>query len=132
MDIRRARPFPRFAHPLTFELAWDDETIRGESIFLSENELTIAHPETTPSLPDKAVLSLPALDLVDVPVKLRQDTDDQLSLEFLQLSLAQRRALVQFLYCQPGQWETKPKSEARAVWEYARAGLRMYPLTESV
>jgi cellulose synthase (UDP-forming) len=131
MDIRRARPFPRFEHRLSFELGWDDEAFRGASLFLSESELTVPRPQATAPLPDKAVLSLPALDLVDLPVKLRQDTDGQLSLEFLQLSLAQRRALVQFLYCQPGQWETKPKSEVRAVWEYARAGVRMYPLAES-
>jgi cellulose synthase (UDP-forming) len=132
LDIRRARPFPRFNHRLRFELEWDDEVIRGRAEYLSETELTVAWPETTVALPEKAVLCLPALDFVDAPVTLRRDTEGQLSLEFLQLSLAQRRALVEFLYCQPGQWDTKPKSEVRAVWEYARAGLRIYPLAESV
>lgn len=131
VDIRRARPVPRFEHQLAFELAWEDEVIRGETALLSERDVTIPELSSIPPGPDTAVLCLPALDLVDVPVKVRRDTDGQMSLEFLYLSLPQRRALVQFLYCQPGQWKTKPKSEVRAVWEYARAGVRMYPMAES-
>ena len=131
MDIRRARSFPRFAHRLPFELAWDDECVRGNTVFLSESDATVTSARLPARLPDKAVLCLPALDFVDVPVRLRRDTDGQFSLEFLALSLPQRRALVEFLYCRPGQWESKPRGELRAVCEYARAGLRMYPLAES-
>ncbi|HXI52315.1 MAG TPA: glycosyltransferase [Candidatus Saccharimonadales bacterium] len=132
MDIRRARTFPRFTHRLAFELAWDDDVVRGETLYLSESEATIPRLPASAPVPEKAVLCLPELEFVDVPVRLRRDTEGQLSVEFLGLSLSQRRALVQFLYCRPGQWETTPKSEVRAVWEYARAGLRMYPLAESV
>ena len=74
---------------------------------------------------------MPLLGLEDVPVRVRQDTDEQVSLEWIELSLAQRRALIAQLYCRPGQWDAKPRSELRAIWEYARAGLRMYPLAES-
>jgi cellulose synthase (UDP-forming) len=98
---------------------------------VSESEVSTAGACWPANLPEHAALHLPALDWIDVPVRVRADTDGQWSFEFLQLSLAQRRALVEFLYCQPGQWETKPKSEARATWEYARAGVRMYPLAES-
>lgn len=35
------------------------------------------------------------------------------------------------LYCHPGQWDSKPKSELMAGWEYFRAGIRMYPLAEA-
>jgi len=132
MDIRRPRPFRRFEHRLAFELVWDDKCIRGETAFVSENEVTVPRAQLPAGQSNKAALSVPALDWIDVPVCPRADTDGQVSLEFLQLSLSQRRALVEFLYCQPGQWETKPKSETRAVWEYARAGVRMYPLAESV
>jgi hypothetical protein len=51
--------------------------------------------------------------------------------EWIGLSLPQRRALITHLYCRPGQWQGPAKSEVRAVFEYARAGLRMYPLAES-
>lgn len=131
MDIRRPRAFPRFAHRMPFDLMWDDEVARGETCLLSESEITVSASSLPASLPDKAVLCLPPLELMDIPVRLRRDTDGQCSLEFLQLSLEQRRTLVEFLYCQPGQWEGKAKGELRAVWEYARAGVRMYPLAES-
>ena len=132
MDVRRPRPFPRFEHRVPFELAWDGERVRGMTLMLSENDATVSGNQLPKSLPEQAVLCLPSLDLVDAPVQLRRDTDGQWSLEFLELSLPQRRALVGFLYCQPGQWKTKPKSELRAVWEYARAGVRMYPLAKSI
>src|SRR5207249_3615927 len=108
--------FPRFAHRLPFELQWDDQAVRGETSLLSEREATVSAQLFPARCPEKAVLCLPSLELVDLPVRLRQDTGGQLSLEFLQLSLPQRRALVRYLYCRPGQWETPPKSEARAVW----------------
>ncbi len=131
MDIRRPRPFPRFAHRLPFELSWDGATVRGETVCLSEAEVTVPGRPLPAPVPDKAELRLPSLDLSDVPVSLRQDTDGHVSLRFTEISLSQRRALLTFLYCRPGQWESKPKSELRAVWEYVRAGLRMYPLAES-
>ena len=132
MDIRRARVFPRFEHRLPFELAWNGGSVEGETILLSESEATIPPQRLPAPLPDQGLLCLPSLGLFEVSVRLRHDTDGQWSLEFTQLSLPQRRALVEFLYCRPGQWETKPKSEARAVLEYARAGARMYPLAESI
>jgi cellulose synthase (UDP-forming) len=131
LDIRRPRVFPRFAHRLPFELSWDDAQARGETSLVSEADATVPGERLPAPLPEKAVLSLPSLDLRDVPVRLCRDTDGEVSLQFLELSLPQRRALVTFLYCQPGQWETKPKSELRAIWEYSRAGMRLYPLAES-
>ena len=77
-------------------------------------------------------MHLPAFDLEEVPARLTQAEDDgQLTLEFVQLSLAQRRALVTYLFCQPRQWDRPPRNELRALWEYLRAGLRIYPLAES-
>jgi cellulose synthase (UDP-forming) len=81
--------------------------------------------------PERGLLCLPSLGLGALPVRMRRDTDGQWSLEFVELSLPQRRLLVEFLYCRPGQWETRNKGEIRGVWEYLRAGARMYPLAES-
>jgi cellulose synthase (UDP-forming) len=132
MDIRRPRTSPRFEHHLAFALELDDQIVRGETAFVSEHEVAVFRAQLPAGQSNNAVLSVPALDWMDVPVRLRADTDEQVSFEFAQLTLPQRRALVEFLYCQPGQWETKPKSEVRAMCEYARAGLRMYPLAESL
>ena len=131
LDIRRPRVVPRFAHRLPFELAWDDARAFGETSLLSEADATVPKERLPAPLPENAVLCLPSLNLTDLPVRLSRDTNGEVSLQFLELSLPQRRALVAFLYCQPGQWETKPKSELRAIWEYSRAGMRLYPLAES-
>jgi cellulose synthase (UDP-forming) len=130
IDIRTPRAHRRFDRRIPFELCWGDQVTHGETLFLCECDATVATPSSL-SLPAQAQLSLPALQLANVPVRVRQDTDGQWSLGWGELSLAERRALITYLYCQPGQWNTKPKSELRAIWEYARAGLRMYPLAES-
>jgi cellulose synthase (UDP-forming) len=131
IDIRRSRPFRRFEHELPFELWWDDGVVRGNTIYLSEVDATVSRRCMPQNAPLEGRLSIPALGFTSVPVRLRKDTDLQLSFEWAGLSLRQRRALIAFLYCRPGQWETKPKNELHATLEYARAGLRMYPLAES-
>ena len=139
IDIRKARPFRRFEHRTQFELRWGappvkgcgSSVVSGQTVFLSEGEATISREILPARVPSHARLSLPLLGLEDVPVRVRQDTDEQVSLEWIELSLSQRRALIAQLYCRPGQWDAKPRSELRAIWEYARAGLRMYPLAES-
>jgi hypothetical protein len=50
--------------------------------------------------------------------------------EYIELTLPQRRALIRYVYCRPRTWE-RPRSELRAMCEYARPGLRMYPLADS-
>ena len=82
--------------------------------------------------PNSAFLHVPSLELGDVPVRVREASPEgEVTVELLELGLAQRRALVTHLYCRPGQWDRPPRSELRAMWEYLRAGLRMYPLAES-
>jgi hypothetical protein len=80
MDVRRPRALPRFQHRLELELAWGEAVVRGESSCVSENEVTVSCPPALAHLPETAQLSLPALDLTNLPVKLRHDTDGQLSL----------------------------------------------------
>jgi len=131
IDIRAPRCFRRFEQHVPFTLQWDDGITHGETLLLSESEATIAAWNLSGNQPHYAQLSLPTLGLIEVPVRVRKDTDQHLALEWSELSLAERRALIAHLYCRPKQWITKPKRELQAIWEYARAGLRMYPLAES-
>jgi cellulose synthase (UDP-forming) len=131
IDVRWPWHHRRFEQSVPFELRWDDQVWPGKTILLSEGEATLQRGNLPPHLPQEARLSLPSLGIYDTPVRLLQDLNGQLSLEWIDLSLPQRRAIITHLYCRPGQWNAKPKSEIRATWEYARAGLRMYPLTES-
>ncbi|PYK60520.1 MAG: hypothetical protein DME21_11415 [Verrucomicrobia bacterium] len=134
VDVAQEHPFVRFTHHLPCLLLWDDTGLTGETITLSEGEVVFKASERAMSaqLPDKAFIHLPSIELSDVPVVVREVSGDgQVTVELLGLTLAQRRALIAHLYCRPRQWNRPPRSELRALWEYARAGLRVYPLAES-
>ena len=134
VDVAQEHPFVRFAHRLPCLLLWDDTGLAGETISLSEGEVVLQRRGGSPSepLPEKGVIHLPSLELGDVPVRVREaNGDGRVTVELLDLTLAQRRALIAGLYCRPRQWDRPPRSELRALWEYLRAGLRIYPLAES-
>ena len=134
VDVAQEHPFVRFAHRLPCLLLWDDTGLQGETTTLSEGEIAVRVSKESRclQLPNTAFLHLPSLPLCDVPVRVRKaGQEGEISVELLELSLEQRRALIAFLYCQPRQWERPPRSELCAVWEYFRAGLRIYPLAES-
>ena len=130
IDIRAPRRFRRFEQRVPFILQWEDGIARGETVFLSEGEATISQ-DCVEGRVQQARLTLPTLGWAEVPVRVKEDTNGHLNLEWNDLPLAERRALITHLYCRPRQWNTKPKGELRAIWEYVRAGLRMYPLAES-
>ena len=134
VDVAQERPFVRFAHRLPCLLLWDDTGVQGETINLSEGDIVfkVSAGARPYQLPEKAFVHLPALSLSDVPVCVREiSSAGEITVELIDLSLPQRRALITYLYCQPRQWNRPPRSEVRAVWEYFRAGLRIYPLAES-
>jgi cellulose synthase (UDP-forming) len=134
VDIAQERPFTPFKHRLPCLVLWDDTGLAGESISLSEGEVVVklSGSPSKSGLPEKAFLHLPSLGLADVPVLLRYaNGGDEVTAEFLDLTLSQRRMLITYLYCRPRAWDRPPRSEPRAMFEYARAGLRMYPLAES-
>ena len=132
MDIHRSHPFRRFKHALDFQLHWDSHTLGGKSLLLSENEVTAKSTLPLSSYPAEGLLNMAALGWENVPVRICLDAEGTVSFIFKQLSLPQRRTLVEHIYCRPGQWKVKRKSDVRAIFEYLRAGLRMYPLAESV
>ena len=134
VDVAQERPFVRFTHRLPCLLLWDDTGLPGETVSLSEREAVFQVSGGTLPVPwpNSAFLHVPSLELGDVPVRVREASPEgEVTVELLELGLAQRRALVTHLYCRPGQWDRPPRSELRAMWEYLRAGLRMYPLAES-
>ncbi len=134
VDVAQDHPFVRFTHHLPCLLLWDDTGLAGETITLSEGEVVFKAREESPAgpFPNKAFLHLPSLQLCDVPVRVREVSGDgQVKVEFLDLTLPQRRALIAYLYCRPRQWDRPARSELRAMWEYVRASLRIYSFAES-
>jgi len=112
---------------------WDDTGVSGETITLSAGGVVfkVLGCSSAGQFANKVFIHLPALELSDVPVRVETSSEGQVTVEFLELTLPQRRALISFLYCRPREWERPPRSELRAMWEYLRAGLRIYPLAES-
>ena len=134
VDVAQEHSFVRFTHHLPCLLLWDDTGLAGDTITLSEGEVVFKAREGSPAgpFPNKAFLHLPSLQLCDVPMRVREVSGDgQASVEFLDLTLPQRRTLIAYLYCRPRQWDRPARSELRAMWEYVRASLRIYPLAES-
>jgi cellulose synthase/poly-beta-1,6-N-acetylglucosamine synthase-like glycosyltransferase len=133
VDVAQTSPFVRFRRQLPCLVTWDDTGLTGETLFLSEGDVVLRAEDRIPreDLPRVAFVHLPTLDLQDVPVRLTEAGEGRWTFEFCELSLPQRRALITHLFCQPRQWDRPPRSEVRAMGEYLRAGLRIYPLAES-
>ena len=132
MDVTHTTQFRRFDRQLAFALEWEEGRIAGVTSRLSEDELQFSKDLASEGLPGRVLLSIPALGFLCIPVRVLADArDGQIHLALPDLPLPEYRALIAELYCQPGQWDTPPKSELRATWEYLRAGIRMYPLAEA-
>ena len=132
MDVRHTSRFRRFDRELAFALEWEDGSMGGITSGLSEDKVHFPTTLAPDDMPERALLSIPALGFMRVPVQIAPDAHDgQSHLTLPDLQLPHYRALVAELYCHPGQWNTDPKSELRAGWEYLRAGIRMYPLAEA-
>jgi cellulose synthase (UDP-forming) len=133
IDVGQERPFIRFDHRLPCLLLWDDVGLTGETVALSEGEVVFqSHRAPGQPWPERAFIHLPALGFEDVPVGVKETgPDGRITLAISELTLAQQRRLITFLYCRPGQWNRPARSELRASWEYLRAAWRIYPLAES-
>lgn len=128
-------PTVEFPQRLPCLLMWDDYGVAAETLRLSEAGLAFRLKGKLPAkLPDAGFITLPSLGLEYLPVRLRADAQaSEVRGEFLKLKLSQRRRLIEFLFCQPSQWDRRhrPQSEPRMMAEYFRAGVRMYSLAES-
>jgi cellulose synthase (UDP-forming) len=128
-------PVIEFPHRVPCLLMWDDFGVAAETRRLSEGGLCFLITGPMPTrLPHAGFVTLPSLGIEYLPVRLRTDAGTgEVRGDFLKLKLAQRRRLIEFLFCQPSQWDRRhrPQSEPRVMAEYFRAGVRMYSLAES-
>jgi cellulose synthase (UDP-forming) len=136
IDVAQPNLFPRFKHRLRCLIVWDDTGLEVETSELSEGDLVFkaAHRDQLAGLPRAVFVTLPALELRYVPALLTVDYPRrQVTAQFLDVPLEQQRALIEFLFCQRSQWDRRhrPQNEPRVMWEYFRAGVRMYSLAES-
>jgi len=133
IDVAQRHPFVRFARQLRCVVTWDDTGTSAETVFLSEGDVVLKTNRGVEDLPEKAFIHFPEIDLADIPIHLQEvDAEGQCTFQFENLKLEQRRRLIEHLFCQPRQWDRPARSEGLAAWEYLRAGLRMYPLAESL
>ena len=132
MDVTHTSRYRRFEKQFAFELEWEDGLIRGSTLALSEDEVFLARQNPACAFPNHAFLTIASLDMERLPVRILADRHDgEIHLSLPELPLPIYRRMISELYCQPGQWDARPKSELIAGWEYFRAGLRMYPLAEA-
>jgi cellulose synthase (UDP-forming) len=135
IDVAQEHPYPRFAVKTPCLVTFDDTGVSGETEFLSEGDLVMRmeNPKKFQSSnPEAAFVHIPKLGLHDVPVRCRSVTgDERMVFDFVDLTLKQRRRLIEFLFCKPNQWDRGARNELVAAWEFLRAGLRMFPLAES-
>lgn len=132
IDVPHAKGPRRFPLSLDFTLEWETGQANGKTTTLSETEAGISRALFGAEIPQFATLDIPSLGFARMVVRIPADPRDGLMrLAFPELSQPEYRALIAMLYCRPRQWDTPRKSELRAIWEYYRAGFRMYPLAES-
>jgi cellulose synthase (UDP-forming) len=132
IDIAHTSSFRRLPRHLPYSLTWDDGFVEGRTDALSDDEAIVPASHFHGEPPRRGELNLPTLGFDRVSVRIVQDQRaGHLLLCLPELALPQYRALIAELYCKPGQWNRRPKSEFRAAWEYLRAGLRMYPLADA-
>ncbi|WNC85692.1 glycosyltransferase [Thermosynechococcus sp. QKsg1] len=55
----------------------------------------------------------------------------EMRIRFVDLSLAEHRRLIPYLYCQPGQWHETRVLEIKTAWAMIQSVFRLHPLAES-
>ena len=135
-----------FPHQLSCQLCLDAQQFEGITVNLSEKRTRSKFTSSVLSaqLPNTGFLHIPSISLFNLPVVLKTkmstvknaaephfgDTSE-LELEFTNLDLKQERQLVEFLFCQPGQWQKLHISETKSLWSFLSSVFRLYSLTET-
>lgn len=141
IDVPKRR-HTRFRHTLACELQFEGFTLSAQTVDLSEGGAAVTLPEKIPDqMPPQARLrfSDPSSELSRVPafeVELaRQPVRSKqrwlLGIEFINLSLDQERRLVEFLYCQPGQWQDQRMLEPVTAWAMVKSAFSFHSLAET-
>jgi cellulose synthase (UDP-forming) len=130
IDVAQQTPFVRFERQSRCLITWDDTGLAGETIRISEGDLVFKPSRAVSELPENVFVHLPEMELHDVSARVKFSAGEWV-LEFVDLTLPQRRTLIASLFCQPRQWDRPARGECNAAWQYFLAGVRMYPLAES-
>ncbi|MEO0947391.1 MAG: glycosyltransferase, partial [Cyanobacteria bacterium J06641_5] len=124
-----------FPHVLACELRSAAQCVAGETLELSETSATIAltGERTARDLPGNLLLGLselvrPLAAVMPLEAKVEWQTSRLLGVRFVNLTLQQQRAIAEFLYCQPGQWEDRRTPELRSTWALLQTVYGFYPL----
>ncbi len=124
-----------FPHSIPCILQTSNQTWAGETLDISESGATIALESVNLArdLPANLALALPELvrplvAAMPLEVKLAWQSPRLLGVRFVNLTLAQQRAIAEFLYCRPGQWEDRRMPELASAWALLQAVYGFYPL----
>lgn len=141
IDVPKRR-HTRFRHTLACELQFEGFTLPAQTVDLSEGGAAVTLPEMNlDQLPTQARLrfsdssaelsKVPAfeVELARRPVRAKQGW--LLATEFVDLSVDQERRLVEFLYCQPGQWQDQRMSEPVTAWAMVKSAFSFHSLAET-
>lgn len=142
IDVPKRR-HTRFRHTLVCELQFQDFTLAAETIDLSEGGAAVLLPEIKfpDQLPPQGRLrfrdssselsqaSAFEVELARQPIRSRQGW--LLGTKFVNLSIEQERRLVEFLYCQPGQWQDRKISEPVTAWAMVKSAFSFHSLAET-
>ncbi|MDG2989941.1 glycosyltransferase [Candidatus Synechococcus calcipolaris G9] len=96
-----------------------------------QGKFRLLPPSSLTNLPLKAELRWHARQKLE---SLKEDESTQTAevrVSFPQLSLAEQRRLIPYLYCEPGQWDDMKVPELKTAWAMFQSVLRLHPLAES-
>ena len=137
IDVPQARRFLRFTHALEYRIETSGAIITGKTVDMGEGGALLHASDELLNLPHatECQFSIPEIGLFKVPVQISHKPADrgklQSSVVFGEMTVPQQRSLIEFLFCQPGQWQELSISEARSFCAYIFSALRLYPLAES-
>lgn len=126
----------RFPHQLPCRLRLGEQTYYGITSSLSEwgTNCSFSIYSIDDNVSNRGFIDIPCLQLFNVSVVLSKPKLDKynnlnVELQFLELSLSDRRKLVNFVFGQPDRWQTKSISEIKSFWSLISSMFRIYPLT---
>jgi cellulose synthase (UDP-forming) len=122
-NLPQKRRAVRFALPLTLCISSVEGVHLTRAIGTDISDIGLGMRTDFALLPHEVLITIPELSLQRVSAKIvRADAQNYYGLEFVNLTTAQCRKIIAFIYCRPGQWEDHSLPDGVAV----RALLRMF------
>ncbi len=132
LDVPRTEANPWFNLKRIVKLKFQDTIYWGISNKISEDGIEIKSNKPLPTSIAKNNLPI-NLELIEENLSLtgiitsvcKQDNSTLIKISFIHLSLQQKRQLVEFLFCRPGQWQSlQAPGELKSLWLIIKAVLR--------